>query len=146
MRLTASSRDTVLAILDLAVHSGADCKVVKLQDIAERQSIALSWLEQLFAKLRKQDIVKNVRGPGGGYVLAKNTEQINVASLMSCASGAIDMRQCQGKGNCRTGQHTSHQCLAHNLWDYISDQLNTTLSGISIEDIINKLNLNTLRE
>lgn len=137
MRLTAGSRDTVLAILDLAIHTGTEHKAIKLQDIAQRQSIALSWLEQLFARLRKQDIVKSVRGPGGGYILAQDTNAISVASLMHSASGMIDMRQCHGQQNCRNHQ----RCLAHDLWGYINDQLNTTLSNISIQDIINNLNL-----
>ena len=137
MRLTASSRDTILAVLDLAIHSGNDNKIVKLKDIAERQAVALSWLEQLFSRLRKQGVVNSIRGPGGGYVLAQDTAAISIACLMSCASGAIDMRQCNGKENCRADK----RCLAHDLWDYINSQLNVTLSGISIKDIIDRLNL-----
>ena len=137
MRLTASSRDTVLAVLDLAIQGGAAGQAVRLQDIAERQQIALSWLEQLFARLRKQGIVRSIRGPGGGYVLAKRPADISISCLMSCASGVIDMRECKGGENCHTGQ----RCLAHNLWDYINRQLHVTLSSISVQDIIQNLAL-----
>lgn len=140
MRLTASSRDTVLAVLDLAIHSDhAEGKAIKLQSIADRQMIPLSWLEQLFSRLRKQGIVSSIRGPGGGYLLAKHPSEISISCLIACASGAIDMRECKGKENC----HINQRCLAHNLWEYINRKLHITLSQISIQDMMQNLDLSS---
>jgi Rrf2 family iron-sulfur cluster assembly transcriptional regulator len=126
MRLTTRGRYAVTAMLDLALH-GPD-KPVSLADISKRQEISLSYLEQLFAKLRQNDLVASVRGPGGGYRLNRDPEAINVAEIIDAVNESVDATSCSGKGNCQAGE----VCLTHHLWDELSKKIHSFLSDITL--------------
>ncbi len=130
MRLTTKGRYAVTAMLDLAFHS--QNKPVTLTDIATRQTISLSYLEQLFARLRKAGMVTGVRGPGGGYKLSREAIEINIADIIAAVDEPVDSTKCGGKGDCQEGQ----SCLTHDLWMGLSDQIRTYLSGISLGEIM----------
>jgi Rrf2 family iron-sulfur cluster assembly transcriptional regulator len=130
MRLTTKGRYAVTAMLDLALHQGKG--PISLADISDRQGISLSYLEQLFAKLRKQGLVQSVRGPGGGYELKRDSAQINVAQVVDAVNESVDATGCQQKGNCQSGEI----CLTHHLWMDLSGQIHGFLSGISLADLV----------
>ncbi|HQT43574.1 MAG TPA: Rrf2 family transcriptional regulator [Halothiobacillus sp.] len=130
MRLTTKGRYAVTAMLDLALHDHGE--PTALADIADRQDLSLSYLEQLFAQLRRADLIKSVRGPGGGYQLARMSSEINVAQIVIAVDEEVDVARCAGKGNCQNG----HKCLAHNLWMALSTQIREFLTGISLADLI----------
>ena len=111
MKLTSKGRYAVTAILDIALHAGTD--PVCLADISERQNISLSYLEQLFAKLRRGGLVKSVRGPGGGYRLALSADQISIGMVISAVNENINVTRCLGKGNCKGGQPASSNTPGH---------------------------------
>ena len=142
MRLTTRGRYAVTAMLDLALH-GAEGPI-SLADISQRQEISLSYLEQLFAKLRQNELVSSVRGPGGGYRLARPGESINVAEIIDAVNESIDATSCSGKGNCQGGG----VCLTHHLWDDLSQQIHRFLSGISLDSLVDQqeVRLVVLRE
>ncbi|MEZ5528558.1 MAG: Fe-S cluster assembly transcriptional regulator IscR [Porticoccaceae bacterium] len=142
MRLTTRGRYAVTAMLDLALH-GAEGPI-SLADISQRQEISLSYLEQLFAKLRQKDLVSSVRGPGGGYRLARGGESINVAEIIDAVNESIDATSCSGKGNCQSGG----VCLTHHLWDDLSQQIHRFLSGITLDSLVHQqeVRLVTLRQ
>jgi len=102
MRLTTKGRYAVTALLDLAIH--ADSGPVNLADISQRQGISLSYLEQLFAKLRRNDLVSSVRGPGGGYRLGRSAQLIRIVDIIDAVDESVDATKCQGKGNCQQGE------------------------------------------
>ena len=132
MRLTTKGRFAVTAMLDLALH-GADGPVT-LAEIAERQKISLSYLEQLFGKLRRRALVESVRGPGGGYHLARDASQLSVADIVRAVEEPLDSTQCGGRENCRD----SRRCMTHDLWE----ELNTTgygfLAGVKLSHLVEK--------
>jgi Rrf2 family iron-sulfur cluster assembly transcriptional regulator len=130
MRLTTKGRYAVTAMLDLALH--ADKGPVSLADISGRQDISLSYLEQLFAKLRRSELVSSVRGPGGGYLLSRPAEQIFVAQVVDSVNESIDATGCGGTADCQGGE----TCLTHYLWCDLSDQIHTFLSGISLGSLV----------
>jgi Rrf2 family iron-sulfur cluster assembly transcriptional regulator len=132
MRLTTKGRYAVTAILDLALNS--QVKPVTLTEIAARQTISLSYLEQLFARLRKAGIVQGVRGPGGGYQLSKSPQEISVAYVIEAVNEPIDSTKCGGEANC---QHDS-VCLTHDLWVGLSDHIRGYLSQITLADLLAK--------
>lgn len=132
MRLTAKGRYAVTAMLDLAVHKNDG--PTSLADISERQGISLSYLEQLFAKLRRSELVKSVRGPGGGYKLSRGASDIYVAEIVDSVDELVDATKCRGKGDCHNGE----TCLSHELWTELSDQIHQFLSSIDLETIIAK--------
>lgn len=132
MRLTTKGKYAVTAMLDLAFHS--QLKPVTLTDIANRQTISLSYLEQLFARLRKAGMVNGVRGPGGGYQLSRDTHAINVAEIIAAVDEVVDSTKCGGKSNCQDGQ----PCLTHELWMGLSEQIREYLSGISLGDLLER--------
>ena len=117
-------------MLDLACHS--DEKFVTLRDIAKRQTISLSYLEQLFSKLREAEIVTGVRGPGGGYQLGRDSRQINVAEIILAVDEVVDSTKCGGKTNCQNSQ----PCLTHQLWAGLSDQIQQYLRAITLQDLL----------
>ena len=117
MRLTTKGRYAVTAMLDLAINQAA--KPVTLQDIAENQEISLSYLEQLFARLRKSGLVKGTRGPGGGYRLARDPVTISIADIITSVDEKIDITRCAGREDCRDGE----RCLTHELWSELSDKI-----------------------
>jgi Rrf2 family iron-sulfur cluster assembly transcriptional regulator len=130
MRLTTKGRYAVTAMLDLALHEGKG--PISLADISERQGISLSYLEQLFAKLRRNELVRSVRGPGGGYQLNRTQEAINVAEVIDAVNESVDATGCSGVGDCQGGEN----CLTHHLWCDLSAQIHNFLSGISLADLV----------
>lgn len=130
MRLTTKGRFAVTAMLDLAM-SEAD-KPVTLAGISERQSISLSYLEQLFSRLRRCGLVKSVRGPGGGYRIAKPLSDISVSEIISAVDELIDATQCGGQENCRD----EGRCMTHDLWSSLNVKILEYLSGISLADLV----------
>ena len=124
MRLTTKGRYAVTAMLDLAINHGSES--VTLRNIAENQKISLSYLEQLFAKLRKQDLVKGMRGPGGGYRLARDADDISVADIIRAVDEPMEFTDCNGLENCKGGE----RCLSHHLWVQLTDQLDGFLSNM----------------
>ena len=132
MRLTTKGRYAVTAMLDLALHK--DQGPVSLADISQRQAISLSYLEQLFAKLRRGALVSSVRGPGGGYELQGGSESIYIAQIVDAVNESLDSTKCKGAGDCQGGA----TCLTHYLWEDLSEQIHTFLEGISLADLVAK--------
>jgi Rrf2 family iron-sulfur cluster assembly transcriptional regulator len=119
-------------MLDLALHHGQG--PITLADIAQRQGISLSYLEQLFSRLRKRSLVSSVRGPGGGYSLGREAEGIFIAEVISAVDESVDTTRCGGEGNCQE----DGRCLTHELWHDLSDRIYEYLNGISLQDLMNR--------
>ena len=130
VRLTTKGRYAVTAMLDLAIHHGNG--PITLADIAQRQGISLSYLEQLFARLRRRALVASVRGPGGGYSLARDAGQIFVAEVISAVDESVDTTRCHGGHNCQNNQ----RCLTHDLWQDLSTRIYDYLNGISLKELM----------
>ena len=130
MRLTTKGRYAVTAMLDLAINSQE--RPVNLNDISERQAISLSYLEQLFSKLRREALVKSVRGPGGGYQLNGSSDEISVANIINAVNESMDVSRCEGRANCQDGK----QCLTHNLWIDLSERIQSFLDNITLGELI----------
>ncbi|MEH6635703.1 MAG: Fe-S cluster assembly transcriptional regulator IscR [Halioglobus sp.] len=132
MRLTTKGRYAVTAMLDLALHGEGG--PVSLADISGRQDISLSYLEQLFAKLRRNDLVNSVRGPGGGYRLSRGGHDIFVAQIIDAVNEAVDATGCGGSSDCQQGE----VCLTHHLWCDLSNQIHGFLSNISLANLVDR--------
>jgi Rrf2 family iron-sulfur cluster assembly transcriptional regulator len=132
MRLSTKGRYAVTAMMDLAIHDKLG--PVTLADISQCQGISLSYLEQLFAKLRKKGLVEGVRGPGGGYRLARPSHAITVADIVSAVDEKVDTTRCFGQANCQEGG----QCLTHELWTDLSKQIFTFLEGITLSQFVER--------
>ena len=132
MRLTTKGRFAVTAMVDLAM-SGGDGPVT-LGDISERQRISLSYLEQLFGKLRRNSLVSSVRGPGGGYLLAKPAADMSVSEIIRAVDEPIDATQCGGKENCRDEQ----KCITHDLWMDLNRHIFDYLGSVTLFELVNK--------
>lgn len=132
MRLTTKGRYAVTAMLDLALH--AKTGPISLADISRRQGISLSYLEQLFAKLRQNTLVSSVRGPGGGYKLSRSSAEIFVAEIIDAVNESVDATNCGGAGNCQQGE----VCLTHYLWCDLSDQIHRFLNSISLASLVER--------
>lgn len=135
MRLTTKGRFAVTAMLDLAINEtqdAADYKPVTLAAISERQDISLSYLEQLFSKLRRQGLVKSVRGPGGGYNLAKAYNEISVSEIINAVDEQIDATQCGGNENCKD----EGRCMTHDLWSALNTKILEYLAGVTLADMV----------
>ncbi len=130
MRLTTKGRFAVTAMLDLALRSGAG--PVTLAGISERQKISLSYLEQLFGKLRRHALVKSVRGPGGGYYLAKNLDEIAISDIIKAVDETIDTTQCGGLSNC----HDERECMTHELWSSLSRKIYDYLASVTLAHLV----------
>lgn len=130
MRLSTKGRYAVTAMIDLALHDEA--RPVALTDIAETQKISVSYLEQLFARLRKNRLVKGMRGPGGGYRLARPASEVTIAEIIAAVDEQIDMTRCAGKEDCQDGE----KCLTHELWADLSKQLYDFLHAITLGQIV----------
>ena len=126
MRLSTKGRYSVTTIMDLALHQ--DRGPVALADISRRQNLSLSYLEQLFAQLRRHGLVRGVRGPGGGYCLARSPEEISIADVILAVEQPVDATACGGEEDCDLGD----RCLTHDLWAELSGQIQTFLAGISL--------------
>ncbi len=132
MRLTTKGRYAVTAMLDLAVH--AVNAPVPLADISQRQGISLSYLEQLFARLRKEGLVDSARGPGGGYKLSRSPGEISVVQVISAIDETVEATRCGGLANCQDGE----PCLTHELWTDLSRQIYDFLSGINLAQLVER--------
>jgi Rrf2 family iron-sulfur cluster assembly transcriptional regulator len=132
MRLTTKGRFAVTAMLDLALH-GADGPVT-LSGISERQKISLSYLEQLFGKLRRRELVESVRGPGGGYHLARAPSEVSVADIIRAVEEPLDSTQCGGRENC----HDSHRCMTHDLWEELNTTVFGFLDGVKLSQLVER--------
>ena len=132
MRLTTKGRYAVTAMLDLAIHH--DDGPITLADIAQRQGISLSYLEQLFSRLRKRELVSSVRGPGGGYSLGREASEICVADVITAVDESVDTTKCGGASNC----HNNQRCLTHDLWQDLSCRIHGYLSQISLLDLMSR--------
>ena len=130
MRLTTKGRFAVTAMIDLALN--AQNNAVKLNSISERQQISLSYLEQLFSKLRRAGLVESIRGPGGGYVLGRDAGEINIAQIIAAAEDELDATLCKGKANCQSGA----PCLTHNLWENLNHTINAYLSSVTLAGLL----------
>jgi Rrf2 family iron-sulfur cluster assembly transcriptional regulator len=130
MRLTTKGRFAVTAMMDLALHHGSG--PVTLAEISGRQKISLSYLEQLFGKLRRHQLVESVRGPGGGYVLAKDMGQVTVTEIILAVDEPIDATQCGGKENC----HDDRKCLTHDLWASLNQRIFDYLGGVNLRQLV----------
>jgi Rrf2 family iron-sulfur cluster assembly transcriptional regulator len=134
MKLSTKGRYAVMAMTDLAM-SGAE-RPVPLGDIASRQEISLSYLEQLFAKLRRAGVVKSVRGPGGGYRLARAAGETRIADIMLAVEEPVDVTRCQHKpAGCLEG---GRRCVTHDLWDELGRHIHLFLNGVTLEDVLER--------
>ena len=129
MRLTTKGRFAVTAMIDLAMN--AQYKAVKLNAISERQNISLSYLEQLFSKLRRAGLVESIRGPGGGYILGKPADKINIAQIITAAEDRLDATRCNGQANC----HGGAPCITHNLWEGLNHAIHSHLSSVTLASL-----------
>jgi Rrf2 family iron-sulfur cluster assembly transcriptional regulator len=130
MRLTTKGRFAVTAMMDLALNGGPE--PVTLAEISQRQKISLSYLEQLFGKLRRNRLVDSVRGPGGGYRLAKDAATVAVADIILAVDEPIDATQCAGKENCRD----EGKCLTHDLWARLNDHIFSYLGAVTLRQLV----------
>lgn len=137
MRLTTKGRFAVTAMIDLALrnHSGP----VTLAAISERQNISLSYLEQLFGKLRRHELVDSVRGPGGGYVLARHSRDISVADVIFAVDEPMDATSCGGQENCNIGRNGREgKCMTHDLWATLSTKMIEYLDSVTLQDLVDQ--------
>lgn len=132
MKLTTKGRYAVTAMLDLALHY--DNGPITLSDVSKRQGISLSYLEQLFSKLRRNGLVDSARGPGGGYRLSRAAAEICVADVIVAVDEKVDVRKCKGQGNCQDNE----ACLSHELWVDLSDQIFSFLEGINLQQLVDR--------
>lgn len=132
MRLSTKGRYAVTAMLDLTLHGGE--RAVTLAEISETQGISLSYLEQLFAGLRAKGLVRGVRGPGGGYYLGREADDISIADIICAVDEWVEFTRCSGNRDCQDGKI----CLTHNLWDQLSQEIYTFLSDISLEELVRR--------
>ncbi len=132
MRLSTKGRYAVTAMLDLALNEGKGA--VTLADISVNQGISLSYLEQLFAALRNKELVRGVRGPGGGYYLTRGADEITVADIICAVDEWVEFTRCGGRENC----HAGSRCLTHSLWDELSEEIFNFLKGISLADLVER--------
>ena len=130
MRLTTKGRFAVTAMIDLAMRDGQG--PVTLAGISDRQKISLSYLEQLFGKLRRSALVESVRGPGGGYSLARKSNEVSVADIILAVDEPIDATQCGGKENCLD----DHRCMTHDLWAQLNERVFDFLGSVTLHDLV----------
>lgn len=138
MKLTTKGRYAVTAMLDLALHG--ETGPVSLAEISSRQEISLSYLEQLFSKLRRNGLVISTRGPGGGYSVARDLSKVAVSEIIGAVNESVDATQCAGKENC----HSHGRCLTHDLWEGLSAQIEEFLSSVSLQDMIDRQRVQTV--
>ncbi|HRF12753.1 MAG: Fe-S cluster assembly transcriptional regulator IscR [Candidatus Accumulibacter phosphatis] len=132
MRLTTKGRFAVTAMIDLALRCSEG--PVSLAGISDRQKISLSYLEQLFGKLRRYGLVESVRGPGGGYCLARPTSEMTVTDIIRAVDEPLDATQCGGRENCRDDE----RCMTHELWSTLNDKMYEFLSSVTLAELVNQ--------
>ncbi len=134
MKLTTKGKFAVTALLDIAIYSENNQKPITLYNISERQNISLSYLEQLFVKLRKSGVVKSYKGPGGGYLLMREVDKIDISEIIRAVDEDMDARSCRGNKNCRDNR----KCLTHDLWAGLTTEMYGYLERITIKDLLSK--------
>lgn len=132
MKLTSKGRYAVTAMLDIAINQSKG--PITLAMISERQGISLSYLEQIFAKLKKSELVLSARGPGGGYRLSRTPAEISVSDVIAAVNEDLEARKCKGRQNCKGGE----ECLSHELWSDLSEMIEQFLGNITLQKIIEK--------
>ena len=132
MKLTTKSRYAVTAMLDIAYYDQGN--PISLPEIAERQNISLSYLEQLFSRLKKNGLVESIKGPGGGYKLSKDASDIVISDVINAVNENVETTACNGKANC----NNNSQCLSHNLWEDLGAEINNFLSDVTLQQVISK--------
>lgn len=140
MKLSTKGRYAVMAMADLAIQSGGS--PVSLADIADRQEISLSYLEQLFGKLRRNGLVKSVRGPGGGYMLGRVSDDIRISDIVLSVDEPLSATRC-APGSPAGCQSNQGRCLAHDLWEELTNQIHLYLSSVTLDDVISRRVLGT---
>ena len=140
MILTTKARYAVTAMLDIAYHT--DGKPISLPEIAVRQNISLSYLEQLFSRLKKNGLVESIKGPGGGYRLSKGADDIVISDVIHAVEENLETTACNGKSNC----HNNQQCLSHNLWEDLEMLINNFFEKNTLKDIIYRTDKNQQKE
>jgi len=130
MRLTTKGRYAVTAMLDIALHRHRG--PVSVTEVAERQSISSAYLEQLFSKLKRAGLLQSIRGPGGGYELAKPLGLVSVSDIIAAVGEGVDVTRCQGAADC----HDGATCLTHDLWSALSDHIDDFLTGVTLESLL----------
>jgi len=138
VRLTTKGRYAVTAMLDLAFHSRE--MPVTLTEIATRQTISLSYLEQLFSRLRRADMVVGVRGPGGGYRLSRGPEEISITEIILAVDEQVDLTNCESRANCQNDQ----PCLTHDLWMGLSHTVRSYLDGITVAQLLDQADVQAI--
>lgn len=134
MRLTSKGRYAVMAMADLALHSGGE-RAVPLQEVARRQEISLSYLEQLFSRMRQAGLVTGVRGPGGGYRLARDARAVTVAEIIAAVNEPIKTTRCE-EGSTKSCMGRNGRCIAHNLWREMGERIQHFLASVTLADVI----------
>lgn len=132
MRLTTKGRFAVTAMIDLALNG--ESGPVALAGVSDRQGISLSYLEQLFGKLRRFSLVESVRGPGGGYNIARPLNEVTVADIIRAVDEPLDATQCGGRENC----HDEHRCMTHDLWSTLNSKMYEYLASVSLACLVEK--------
>lgn len=132
MKLTSKGRYAVTAMIDIALHQEAG--PITLALISQRQDISLSYLEQLFAKLKRAGLVKSARGPGGGYRLSREAQAISVSDIIHAVDEKLDARKCEGRSNCQGGG----KCLSHELWNDLSGMIDGFLSQVNLQTLLDQ--------
>ena len=132
MRLTTKGRYAVTAMLDIALHH--EQGPVSVAEVAERQAISSAYLEQLFSKLKRAGLLRSVRGPGGGYELARRLTDVNVAHIIAAVGEGVDATRCKGTADCQDGA----TCLTHDLWTALSHRIDEFLSGVTLADLVSR--------
>ena len=140
MKLTTKGRYAVTAMLDLALHSNN--VPVNLADISARQVISLAYLEQLFSRLRKEGLVESSRGPGGGYMLAREAGAISLSEIIDAVDETVDATRCGGQMNCQGEE----QCLTHDLWEELSNQIRNFMSGVTLAELTSRHSVRTVSQ
>ncbi len=140
MRLTTKGRYAVTAMIDLAMNQSLG--PVSLKSISVNQGISLSYLEQLFAKMKRKNLVVGARGPGGGYVLARDVDSISIADIILAVDEPLDITECEGEENCHDGK----RCLTHDLWSELTDQLHVFLRGIRLGELMRRSGIDQARD
>ena len=134
MRLTSKGRYAVMAMADLALHGGAE-RAIPLQEVAKRQEISLSYLEQLFARMRRAGLVAGVRGPGGGYRLAREAAEVSVADIIAAVNEPIKATRCK-EGSMKSCMGRDGRCIVHGLWVEMGDRIQDFLVAVSLADLV----------
>lgn len=140
MRLTTKGRYAVTAMIDLSINQVKG--PVTLKSISDNQRISLSYLEQLFSKMRKSNLVEGTRGPGGGYILSRDVDQISIAEIVLAVDEPLDITECEGKQNCHEGK----RCLTHGLWSELSNQLYGFLAGVQLGQLMRESGINEMND